>query len=210
MAVLLIGISGCNKNSKDADGDTCVTEKDTIYGSKKCYYSSGKLKSKFSFRITMSEREVAYGHKETYYPSGSLHLKIPFGEYGEISGIVYEYYETGEVLDQTPYYDNKFRGRSTKYAKTGEVLEQNLSHNKDGVKRTFYSSGALESETPYKDGQKDGIKKDYFKKNGRVQFKTPYKNGNVHGTIYRYNSNGDTMSSTPYENGIQLRDSQWH
>ncbi len=44
------------------------------------------------------------------------------------------------------------------------------------VEREYYSNGKLIKETPYKNGEFEGMEKEYYE-NGNLHIETPYKNG---------------------------------
>jgi len=51
----------------------------------------------------------------------------------------------------------------------------------DGVLKSYYPSGELNSEMPYENGGKEGIQKDYYK-SGKLKTTTTYKSNMLNGT----------------------------
>jgi antitoxin component YwqK of YwqJK toxin-antitoxin module len=70
----------------------------------------------------------------------------------------------------------------------------------DGIEETFFESGKIRSEIPYKDGKKEGTQKHYYE-NGRVRLSSPYKNGLIDGIEREYNEEGILIRETRYNDG---------
>jgi hypothetical protein len=70
----------------------------------------------------------------------------------------------------------------------------------DGVKKSFFESGSVRSETTYKNGKKEGKEKHYFE-NGKVRLSSPYKNGLIDGIEKEYNEKGILIRETRYNDG---------
>ena len=65
-------------------------------------------------------------------------------------------------------------------------MSQDNSIDTVEVKKEYYDSGALYSETPYVNGEKQGIEKHYYE-SGALELEIPYVNGKRHGIEKRYN-----------------------
>jgi antitoxin component YwqK of YwqJK toxin-antitoxin module len=72
----------------------------------------------------------------------------------------------------------------------------------EGVVKSFYESGILREEAPYKNGIPDGIVKNYYE-NGKLKEEMPIKNGAVDGTAKTYYENGKLMSEVAYKNDVR-------
>jgi len=59
----------------------------------------------------------------------------------------------------------------------------------DGLRKTYYESGELESEVNYRNGYMEGVKINYFK-NGHVSERKTYVNDTLNGEIISYHKNG--------------------
>jgi hypothetical protein len=70
----------------------------------------------------------------------------------------------------------------------------------DGVKKSFFESGGVRTETTYKNGKKEGKEKHYFE-NRRVRLSSPYKNGLIDGIEKEYNEEGILIRETRYNDG---------
>lgn len=68
------------------------------------------------------------------------------------------------------------------------------------MKKEYYPSGKLQSETLYKDGQIDGVRKLYYA-NGKLQSEALYKTGKMDGVVKLYYPSGKLKSEIPIKNG---------
>ena len=69
-----------------------------------------------------------------------------------------EYYESGALMWETPYKNDK----------------------KEGVYKGYYKSGALESEVPYKNYKVEGVVNKYYE-SGKLASRATYKGGTLQG-----------------------------
>ena len=71
-----------------------------------------------------------------------------------------------------------------------------------GVVCTYYSkNGNVLAETPFKNGKKEGIEKQYHE-NGKLSVENPFKNGIAEGIQKVYFESGKLWMENPYKNGI--------
>ncbi len=75
-----------------------------------------------------------------------------------------------------------------------------FAHSQDGVVKTFYSNGAIESEINYRDGIRDGEARFYYE-NGNVKELRNYSNGKVEGFVKIYSETGNLKETFVIENG---------
>lgn len=89
-----------------------------------------------------------------------------------------EYYESGQLKDETHYKDGKLDGIAKGYYESGQLKTE--VHFKDGetdgIFKMYYEGGGLMAELNYKDGKQDGISKGYYESGGIEDIVT-YKNG---------------------------------
>src|SRR5574344_496144 len=67
------------------------------------------------------------------------------------------------------------------------------------VKKEYYDSGVLKSETPYVNGEIHGIRKIYYE-SGALTWEIPYVNGIRHGVEKTYYQSGDLLNTAKYKN----------
>jgi antitoxin component YwqK of YwqJK toxin-antitoxin module len=79
------------------------------------------------------------------------------------------------------------------------ILTVYINDKPAGIARQYDMNGLLQSETPYANGEKNGIKKDYY--NGRLYSETPYTNDMENGTKKEYYKDGKLKSETTFTNG---------
>lgn len=68
------------------------------------------------------------------------------------------------------------------------------------MKKAYYPSGKIQSETLYKDGKMHGVRKLYYA-NGKLQSESYYKTGKMEGTVKLYYPSGKLKSEIPLKNG---------
>lgn len=73
----------------------------------------------------------------------------------------------------------------------------------NGIVKTYYTNGKLETEKGYAMSIEDGVERDYDYESGEITTNRNYKNGVLHGSqIAHYGSNiGDFIQRVTYENG---------
>ncbi|EMZ39729.1 hypothetical protein C826_00928, partial [Helicobacter bilis WiWa] len=67
------------------------------------------------------------------------------------------------------------------------------------VEREYFSNRNLWIETPYQNGEREGMAK-WYHENGSLASETPYKNGKIEGIEKWYYENGNLASETPHKN----------
>ena len=70
----------------------------------------------------------------------------------------------------------------------------------DGIVRSFWKNGQLQSESLYKEGKREGDSKAYYE-NGNLKSEGFYRKGEVEGTYKMYYENGSLMKEVPYKKG---------
>ena len=78
-------------------------------------------------------------------------------------------------------------------------MSQDNSIDTVEVRKEYYASGALYSETPLVNGKKHGIARAYYE-SGALLWVIPYVNGQRHGIEKTYYSSGALWWETPYVN----------
>ena len=115
---------------------------------------------------------------------------------GYVSGGADDVFMDEEVVDSTKAYDYY---RLIVY-KSGKP---------NGIAREYYRKGnILKLETPYLDGEKNGIEK-YYSTNGAFYSATPYKKGKIDGILKEYFKDGKIMMETTYRQDSEVGKKQW-
>lgn len=104
----------------------------------------------------------------------------------------YDYYITGQLKAEKHYIT---------------ISKQN-DHNTvlDGVCRTFFKSGRVESIMQYKRGVAHGRAVSFYP-SGNVGMKLNYRNGVLNGFTFTYNENGKIENTTVWNNGKMISQS---
>jgi len=87
---------------------------------------------------------------------------------------------------------------NSKVVKFDHVKKQAMK--KDGVIKTYYNNGQLESEANYKNGELDGSYKVWYK-DGQLKGEANYKNGKKEGVCKDWNESGKLRFEDNFKNG---------
>lgn len=91
------------------------------------------------------------------------------------------YFESGELMEETPYINNEINGIVKVYwlgVLTAEIHVINGWYH--GIHKTYFKSGELMKEILYVNGNKHGVEKHYFE-NGTLAGTATYKNDKLVG-----------------------------
>ena len=88
------------------------------------------------------------------------------------------------------------------YYENGKIQsEDNWKDDKlHGVRKWYYSDGNLYQEDNYKDGKLHGVRKSYYS-DGNLDLEENYKDGKLHGVRKSYYSDGNLSTEYNWENG---------
>lgn len=142
--------------------------------------------------IKLDEKMLENGVIKTFYPTGSLKT-IGYIENGNIiTGILREFYETGELYKEIPYYKGKKEGIEKIYYKSGKIKQKipYINNLLNGKRVFYYENGNIKEEYSYIDGKENGLGFLYYPTGEKKQieeYKLGRKNGNY--TIYYRNGN---------------------
>lgn len=78
----------------------------------------------------------------------------------------------------------------------------NLNKPKDEVKKTFFPSGKIREETPYKNGQPHGLAKLYYE-SGAIHQESQYINGKANGVSKFFRQDGSLKFESNFKGGQQ-------
>lgn len=85
------------------------------------------------------------------------------------------------------------------------VYDKILVPPTNGVLKSYYSSGELMIEVPYRNGKKNGVERIY-RKSGQLIHETEYTNDKKDGIEKWYYKSGQLMAERPYMNGKKDND----
>ena len=108
----------------------------------------------------------------------------------------------GEITGRSTWVNGKMEGKSYSYYRGKAYLEENYLHGKlNGITKKYNSRKYyLETETPYKNGIKDGVEK-YYYPNRKLKKEVTYKNGLKVGVEKEWTTTGKLVYTTPYTQG---------
>ena len=152
------------------------------------------------------------------------------GQYlqGKPHGIWKWYFDNGQLLRKEEFTKGVENGFITEYSDSGEVIiyGEYVYGVKEG--KWIYDIGDSREEGNYKDGNKDGLWKHYYKNNvvsfegeffngdpngkhkfyysnGKIRKECEYTMGKKDGTWKKYDKEGKLLLVTTYENGIERK-----
>lgn len=111
------------------------------------------------------------------------------------------FYPNKEIKAQGSYLNNKKEGVWRSYYDGGilETLAEYHEGRKTGISIQLNFNGQIQLEENYKNDILDGKRKLYHESNqGKLMYSEEYKNGKLNGTKIYY-----------YENGLKMEESQW-
>ncbi|RDU66684.1 hypothetical protein CQA53_02605 [Helicobacter didelphidarum] len=188
-------------------------------GVTKIYNENGNLRWETPYKDGKKD-----GVGKWYYENGNLMWETPHKD-GKKDGVEKWYYENGNLWIETPYKDGIKDGKTKWYREDGSLdsstqdssnadssptpSSEDYSHlpecknNEDKIKgcveRSYYQSGNLKAETPYKNDGIDGVFRLYWE-NGNLNSEALYRNNKIVGKIKRYREDGSLHFSLTFEN----------
>lgn len=160
-----------------------------LHGLSREYYENGQILSESNYI-----NGELNGPSGEYYEDGQIQAEANYAN-GELIGVAKEYYVNGGVKNAASFSMDKMKietysisGKLSRRAvyKDGVIIDEYILDEQgnvisNGFYRTYYNSGALESEQSFKDGKRHGITKIYDEIGELVQT-DDYKNGKLIGT----------------------------
>lgn len=167
-------------------------------------YEDGKLLYEGQFKD-----DVPYGKFKYYHGNGRLKSVTEFVQgVHKVNTMIF--HENGRVASEGTFIDQQKDGEWRYYSEQDTTLIK-IEHYKlgvkDGVWKTFSTSGVLLEETNYLKNRRHGTCKSYYL-NGQVQLEEEYVGGKTNGKSTAYYPNGNISVTGNYHNGI--RDGEWH
>lgn len=116
------------------------------------------------------------------------------------------YYKTGEVQSQIPISENGFfEGLGIVYYSSGEVMKETpyVEGNRQGIEREYYENGRLKSEQPFNLDLKNGVYVGYFE-DGGIKIRQDWENGKKEGSMHVYYPTGELRMYGLMENDSMI------
>jgi antitoxin component YwqK of YwqJK toxin-antitoxin module len=125
---------------------------------------------------------VKHGEELEYSGWGNkvvVSTRFPWKQ-GEMTGTRRKFYQSGELLSETPYIKGEPHGKSRSYDREGRLL----------------------SEAIYVNGRMHGKKIDYWPETGEPRRIIPYREGLAHGQMQAYHLNGQLKRQVACRTGM--------
>jgi len=205
LILILLFTFHCNSYCQEdiAASDTVYNQVDNMgkkQGSWRKYFQNGQLRYKGQF-----EDDNPVGKFEHYYDDGNLKSTVLHEDDSNLSNVTH-YYMNGEVAAAGDYVGSKKNGIWKYYSYYGAYLSYAESYKegqKHGVSKKYYKNGSVSQELSWKNYEKDGVWKIWFP-NGQLQLSTNLKKGNLHGPFINYYPDGTEEIKGLYENDLKI------
>jgi len=166
-------------------------------GQWKFYNSAQKVEQTGSFNNGRPD-----GLWKWYYDNGALLREEEYFQ-GQRDGLYAEYSVNGEVIAQGQYSDGEKNGewkyKSTDFTEEGKYI----IGLKDGVWKSYYSSGKLKFKGNYVQGNPDGSQLFYYE-DGKIKEEQNYQNGIREKTWKKFNEEGIPVFVITYKNDVEI------
>lgn len=129
----------------------------------------------------LDEAGLKTGEWLAFYENSGLPYKLITYRAGIQNGLYIFFNEIGQISLLATYADNQLDGYWVKYR-----------------------FGRIEEEAEYLKGQMHGTHRQYFVREGWLQFSTEYKNGVRHGMSRTYNKDGQVTLEYEFKDGKQM------
>ncbi len=151
----------------------------------------------------LEKGETISGTRKEFYSTGELKSEIPY-YYGEIVGPVKVYYKSGKLRQISETNSKGVHGVSKIFYETGALEEEftYVNGKEEGIIKIYYSNGEIKSTQSFKNGLKDGETIEYYP-SGKIKSQYFYKNGKENGKFIDYYENGQIKRYFSFKNGIQ-------
>ena len=191
---------------------------DTKIGLVRGYYESGKPmyeenydgnrnlkngKAMYWYETGEKQAEGEYisgtGKSINYYRSGAIRFERSFKD-GNRHGLEKAFYESGKPLYEISFKEDLMDGKEIRWYETGEKQVEGEYIAGTGKSITYYRSGAVNFERPYKDGKRDGLEKSFYE-SGKPKYEISYREDLMDGkTIFWYET-GEKQAEGSYVAG---------
>lgn len=125
---------------------------------------------------------------------------------GRPDGLWKWYYDNGALLREEEYFQGQRDGLYTEYSVNGDVIAQGQYSDSEKNGEWKYKSADFSEEGKFILGLKDGLWKSYYT-SGKLKFKGNYLQGNPDGSQLFYYEDGKIREEQNYQNGI--REKTW-
>ncbi|MFO7870345.1 MAG: toxin-antitoxin system YwqK family antitoxin [Kiritimatiellia bacterium] len=154
---------------------------------------------------------------------------VPVDPEGKENGTGKSFSQRGRMVQETPWKDGGKHGTEVFYNEWPRYVTAKIPWENgviQGVKKTFYQDGTVQSETPYvdgephglsktysqkgtvtrtcmlKNGQRDGELVDYWPRGGNKRRVVNYESGTVTGVVKKFYRNGQLKQAIPFVNDM--------
>lgn len=166
------------------------------HGTFKYYHTNGKLKSTTDFIQGVHKVRTTIYHENGHKASEGVFID-------QIKDGIWNYYSNDDKLIKTEAYANgKRSGEWKTYSReTGGLLEEKnyLDDKLSGIYRTYYTNGEVSLEENYINGKLNGKATSYYPKNHYISNTGDYHNGIRVGAWDFYDVTGKKRSTVEYK-----------
>ena len=153
--------------------------------------------------IMYVEKELFSGIGFNVYDNGQLMSEMDYKN-GKKDGLYKVWYENGTFMNEVNYKNGLLEDGIVKYwSEDGDLkYEENFIDGKTVWLKEFFKNGQKYSTFDIKDGEKDGLYKQW-NKDGQLISEINYKNGKKEGISKNWYDNGQLISEINYKNNVR-------
>ena len=164
------------------------------------YFQNDTLRYKGQFK-----NDKAIGKFEHYYDDGSLKTIVLHIDESNKSEVKH-YYQNGEIAAEGAFIGNKKNGIWKYFSYYGAYLSYAESYKegeKHGVSKKYFKNGSITQELSWENDKKEGAWKIWFP-NGKLQLSANFRNGKLDGPFINYYPDGTEEIKGSYENDLRI------
>ena len=138
-----------------------------------------------------------------YFQNDTLRYK---GQFKSNISKVKHYYQNGEIAAEGVFIGNKKNGMWKYFSYYGAYLSYVESYKdgqKHGVSKKYFKNGSLTQELYWENDKKEGAWKIWFS-NGMLQLSANFRNGKLDGPFVNYYPDGTEEIKGSYENDLRI------
>lgn len=165
------------------------------------YYMNGKVKQEATL-----VNGLFHGKCTWYYDNGAMETQVNYSDDLK-DGKQEWFFKSGSLSSEVNYVKDKKEGIQKWYEeKTSKLISEGVYVNGElnGIYKTYYTGGGLQSEVNCISGKSEGLYKMYYE-SGKIKQEINYKNDKWDGAFLTYWENGQIKRSDKYENGTFIK-----
>jgi antitoxin component YwqK of YwqJK toxin-antitoxin module len=146
-----------------------------------------------------------------WYENGQIREETTYVD-GKRHGMYKWWYENGQIRIETTYVDGKRHGSYKWWYENGQIKIEitYVDGKRHGSYKWWYENGQIKNEATYVDKKMNGVNKSWYP-NGQMEMETTYVDNKLHGGYKWWYENGQIGEETTYVDGKRHGGyKEWH